>query len=240
VVLSLRTNNTTALRLAPGVDSADPGTAATPNLIGGDGSNSVGASIEGASIGGGNGNSVTAAFGTVGGGQNNSATALNATVPGGAGAVATQQGEMAYANGSFAAAGDAQASTFILRRTTVGNQTNQSLYLDGTSLRLLVPAGETWTFTVWLTGRSSTGLSAGYMYIGAVENVGGNVQLVGTPTSVGGFFGTGFEDESAWESRVIADNTTDSFDVQVTTANLAGGTQTRWVARVEIVQVVSP
>lgn len=91
---------------------------------------------------------------------------------------------MAYASGSFAAVGDAQASTYIVRRTTTGNQSNQVLYLDGLSLPLSATVGKTWTFIITILGCSSNGVTAGYVIMGAVERVGGTTALVGTPLNV--------------------------------------------------------
>ena len=78
--LNLRVNDARALRIEP-----DP---TSPNLIGGDGGNSVTAGASGATISGGGGsfgsNRVTADFGAIGGGTDNSAGGgPNATVGGG-------------------------------------------------------------------------------------------------------------------------------------------------------------
>jgi len=221
VAVTIKMNSTTGLRIAPGTDGADGGTTITPNVIGGDATNTIPTTVEASTIGGGTGNSVTASY---------------ATIPGGYGASATQPGQMAYASGSFTAAGDAQASTYILRRTTTGNQTDQPLFLDGAALRLPVPDGRTWTFVVTISGRSSNGVSAGYVIMGAVERVGGTTSLVGTPVNTSG----GFEDNAGWNAAVVANNTLETLDIVVTTSGLGGGITTRWVARVETVEVVAP
>ncbi len=227
VAVTIRTNSITGLRIAPGTDGSDPGTTVTPNVIGGDANNTIPTTVEGSTIGGGVSNSISAPY---------------ATIPGGIGASATQQGQMAYANGSFAAAGDAQASTYILRRTTTGNQSDQVLFLDGSALRLAVPTGKTWTFTIYISGRSTNGLSAGYVILGAVENVGGATSLVGTPLNVTPILlgSPGFEENTGWAADIVGNNTTDSLDVIVTTSGLGNGVVTRWVARVETVEVGTP
>ena len=78
--LLVRVNNALALRIEPN--------ATCPNLIGGHESNSVGAAVVGATIGGGGGgpgamNYVGGDFGTVGGGETNSASSPGSTVSGG-------------------------------------------------------------------------------------------------------------------------------------------------------------
>ena len=77
--VELRVDNQRALVLIPTGDS--------PNLVGGHGSNSVGASVEGGAIGGGGAssapNEVAGNYGTVGGGRNNSSQGQDSTVSGG-------------------------------------------------------------------------------------------------------------------------------------------------------------
>jgi trimeric autotransporter adhesin len=73
--LELRANGTQALLLIPDVNGA--------SVIGGSATNTVGAGIAAAAIGGGVNNSVTAAYGTVAGGFSNSVTASYSTVAGG-------------------------------------------------------------------------------------------------------------------------------------------------------------
>ena len=98
--LDLRANSQRALTLIPTGDS--------PNLVGGHGSNSVGASVEGGTIGGGGAssapNEVAGKYGTVGGGRNNSAQGQDSTVSGG-------QSNEALASIATVGGGDANVAT---------------------------------------------------------------------------------------------------------------------------------
>ena len=63
-------------------------------------------------------------------------------------------GQHAQAAGRFASTGDAQTSTFVLRRaiTTHVDTTWYALYLDGVSALLTVPVASLWQFRVLLVG----------------------------------------------------------------------------------------
>ncbi len=113
VAVTVKMFGLTGLRMAPATDGTTAGTTVTPNVIGGDASNTIPATVEASTIGGGVGNSVTNSYATVGGGLSNSVSGLYATVPGGYGAVASQFGQIAWANGYFANPGDAQGSNML-------------------------------------------------------------------------------------------------------------------------------
>lgn len=82
-------------------------------------------------VGGGEHNEVHGDHGTVAGGEANEVAEEYATVPGGSGAKANHYGQLAYASGSFDEAGDAQASTYVLRNETNEAEEPTLLYLDG-------------------------------------------------------------------------------------------------------------
>ncbi len=133
MTLTLAVNGAAALRLVPTGG-------ASPNVIGGSASNSVGAGVVGATIGGGNaiinnGNRVTANYGTVSGGCANTASGPGATVGGGgwdggslgsnvaAGAASTIGGGMGNvisAPGWYATLGGGLTNTASLAYATVG------------------------------------------------------------------------------------------------------------------------
>ncbi|MBN2391934.1 MAG: hypothetical protein JXR84_14495, partial [Anaerolineae bacterium] len=196
-------------------------------------------------IAGGRANKASGGYATVAGGQDNTAngdwavaagrantvSGAYATVPGGVYASATHFGEMAYASGGFAAAGDAQASVYVLRREyAMAAGSWHDLFLDGngTSQRLTIAPGRTVTFDILFSGRTSAGESAGYRIEGVIENVGGTTALVGTPTvTVLG------EDDAAWDVHVLADDTLDALLPQVQ----GNGETIRWVATVHTAEV---
>jgi hypothetical protein len=75
VSLTLAVNGAPALRLSP--------TSGAPNLVGGDGSNSVPPGVTGATVSGGRDNQATASYAAIAGGQQNQAIALAAAIGGG-------------------------------------------------------------------------------------------------------------------------------------------------------------
>jgi hypothetical protein len=107
-------------------------------FIGGGFGNSLLADALGGTIAGGNSNIVTHARATVGGGSTNIAAGAYSTIPGGRQAKTTKTGQFAYANGNFAAPGDAQMSVYIFRGVTTDNNWTE-LFLDGASERLTIP-----------------------------------------------------------------------------------------------------
>src|SRR5207248_9048976 len=125
-----------------------------------------------------------------------------------------------YGSGAFANAGDAQASLFVLRNSTSTSGTTE-LFLDASSERMLIASGATWTFDILVSGRSSTGNSAGYRFIGVIENVSGTTAIVGSVSKT-----VIAEDVASWDANVSADNTNDALKITVN-----GDTSSvRWVA----------
>lgn len=194
------------------------------------GGNSNEASGNASTVGGGFINIASATGTTISGGYNNNASGQYSTVPGGYYASASHYGEMAYANGRFTANGDAQTSVYVLRRnTTVATQTE--LFLDGLSAtqRITLASTRTLTFEILLVARSDTGQSAGYRFIGMIENSGGTTTFIGSPNKV--VLG---EDDASWDADVFADDTNDALVVKVIGA---ASTSIRWVARVQTAEV---
>jgi hypothetical protein len=62
-----------------------------------------------------------------------------------------------------------------------------------------------------------------------LKNIGGTISLVGSLTST-----TPWEDVSAWDATVVADDANDALEVKVTGA---ASTNIRWVASVRTVEV---
>ncbi len=221
-----------------GYDNSASGDRST---IGGGNTNT--ASSTSSTVGGGYQNTASGVSSTVGGGSGNTASGRWATVPGGSynvangdwslaagrAASADHYGQMAYASGSFAATGDAQASLYVLRRAaTMAAGAWYELFLDGVDDRLTLAAGRTLTFDLRLSARTAAGESAGYRIEGVIENAGGTTALVGTPvvTVLG-------EDDAAWDAQVSADDGNDALLIQVQ----GNGETIRWVATVDTAEV---
>lgn len=199
------------------------------STVGGGQTNNAGGDY--ASIGGGIGNTASGHYSTISGGNSNTASGYQSTVPGGEDAVASHYGEMAFASGRFGSFGDAQASTYVLRNNT-STVTPTEIYLDGNSAsqRLTVASGRTLVFDILVVGRrDSNGNSAGYSFVGVIENVGGTTTALGVVKTVI------TEDDATWDVNVTADNTNDSLKITVTGPS---GT-VRWVAVVHTAEVAN-
>ena len=196
------------------------------STIGGGSSNE--ASGSSSTVGGGSSNEASGFLSTVGGGSGNEATGSRATVPGGQQGSASHHGQFAYASGAFAAAGDAQASMYVLR-TSTANSTQTEMFLDGSSARMTIASGRTLVFEIQVIARSSGNTSAAYLIKGALDNNGGTTSFLNTPiVEVLG------EDVGSWDATVEADNTNDALVLKVTGA---ASTTIRWVATVRTTEV---
>jgi hypothetical protein len=148
-------------------------------------------------VAGGSTNTASAANSTVGGGENNAASGTDATIsggdsnlasgnyskiPGGLAAVADKHGQLSHASGSFSTAGDAQVMEFIFRNSTT-DATPTELFLDGVSLRAVLPANSSWIFSILMVARRSTGTTSIYKSEGQISNVGGTVAVAGVTTT---------------------------------------------------------
>jgi len=187
-------------------------------------------------IGGGYDNNIGsgAQHATVSGGRENviENSADGGTIPGGEGARATRYGEQAYASGSFAQPGDAQASNFVLRNTTSDTAWTE-LFLDGASERLKVEADRTVAFEVLPVGRdvdSSTAHAWKGRGLIFTNSSGTNTQFWGSPNSNV----IEIDGPSGWDIQFRADDAANALAIEVTGAL---NTNIRWVARVETVEV---
>jgi hypothetical protein len=172
----------------------------------------------------------SAGYGSTSFGEGNAANA-SYTVATGNRAVCALLGQIAHANGRFAASGDAQMSRLIARNSTT-DATKTTLFLDGASVRLVLPASTTWAATIYVNGRSTGGTdNAFYIRQCLIKRDGANnTALVGTVQTVG----TDIESNAAWDVEVTADDTNEALQIAVTGA---AATTIRWVARVELVEV---
>jgi hypothetical protein len=155
----------------------------------------------------------------------------------GAGANARIFGQKAYANGSFAAAGDAQHGVYVLRASYSASATWFELFLDGVlgTERLVLPDNSLFTFDILVAGRrtDATSQGAGYRFVGvAKKDAAGTIAFIGTPskTIIG-------ETITAWDARITADTATDSIMIETRGPNGVGVVPIRWVATVTTSEV---
>ena len=143
---------------------------------------------------------------------------------------ADRYSQLAYAGGRFAANGDAQSVSFVLRNKTT-DATATVLFLDGSSTRLTIPSGKIMFCDILISGIKSDGsASACYKRKVAIKNVAGTTALVGTVEAIG----TDIEDNVLTDVAITADNTNDALDISVT--GIAAETW-RWVAVVEGLEI---
>ncbi|HXP61735.1 MAG TPA: hypothetical protein VN829_14665 [Dongiaceae bacterium] len=207
---------------------------ATNAVVGGGRLNTIGAASSLAVIAGGSGNTIQggASVAAIGGGSSNrvAATAAFATIPGGAGASADKYGQLAYASGSFAVAGDAQTAVYVLRGTSSGGNPGE-LFLDGVSRRMTVPTNTAWMFRILMVGHGAAGEAAGLELTGLIANKGGNPPL----TLYGGLVQSLYGDPDSWNATLTADQTDQAL---VLKGILANPTHTmHWVATVHTAEI---
>lgn len=143
-------------------------------------------------------------------------------------------GQKAYANGSFATAGDAQHGVYVVRNITTTNASTE-LFLDGSATQIVLPANSLFTFDILVAARrtDATGGGAAYRFVGVAkrDSTAASVTFVGTPskTVVG-------ETNASWDAAVSVDTTTGAFRVTVQGENAK---TIRWVATVQTTEVTN-
>jgi len=155
---------------------------------------------------------------------------------GGNNAVAYLNSQMARASSGFNTAGSAQKSDIYLIVSTT-NATITEMFIDGSSVRAIIPTGKTWGLRGTVVGRQ-TGGAAGTpgdstieTFAGVLKNVSGTVSLVAAITPSQGDTDAGL---SATIVTVTADNVNKSLKVQVT--GVASKT-INWFAHIELFEV---
>ena len=227
---------------------------AVVGTIGGGGYNAILTDAGHAVVGGGLDNvvSTNSGFSTISGGRGNlvANNALWAAIPGGAGARASSHGQLAFSSGGFdqhfvsdpGTLGSAQASLFVLKRTTT-NATPTELFLDGDgsdgasgpaavpSARMTVPNGGRWSFEGLIVASATNGTTAGYRITGVVKNVDGSTSLVGVPNVTP----LGVDPAAAsWNPAIEADNAHSALVLKAA----GSATRIRWVATVRTCELV--
>lgn len=180
-------------------------------------------------------NSATGSAAVVVGGGSNIAGGAYSWVPGGY--QATTRGLVgagAYSAGQRAASGDAQVILQPVRRTTI-DDTPVSLATDGTPAAttvMVLPASSTLMCTAMVVAQSASALNnAGYQVLAVIQRDGSsNTALVGTATTT-----TVGEDTAGMDATIIANDTLESAEIQVTGVD---ETIIQWMGELKCVQVL--
>ena len=145
------------------------------------------------------------------------------------------EGVLSMSSGQFAAAGDAQAVVYVLRRQTT-DATQSVLTTNGSaesaSNTMIMPNDTTWGFRVTIAARRADvdGESASYEFKGSIKRDTNAASTAIVGTVVKNIYA---ESTTAWDAAVDAETTNGSLRVQVTGE---AAKTIRWVAHVEIIQ----
>jgi len=184
-------------------------------------------------------------FSTVGGGDSNRAVGLYSTVAGGGLNVASGtystaignrantrlHGQYSHAAGLFTTTGDAQYVRFVLRNSTTDN-TPTLLYLNGTSSRILLQSGYTYSLNFKIMGVKNDGSNIAEFNKKAIVKrlLDGTTSLVSTVVDIT----PPYEGNVSTDTTVTINDGTDTVDVTVTGIT---GESWRWVAVVEGIEM---
>lgn len=146
--------------------------------------------------------------------------------------VARIQGSIAQSNGRFANSGDAQTGRYLMRLTTINSVPSQ-MYIDGSSVPLVMPDNSTWTFRITITAHRTDADDghAGYEFKGVIYRQTGAV----TTTIQGSISKTVLaESNTPWDANVVADTGDGGIGIMVTGQS---SKTIRWLALIETVEV---
>lgn len=185
-------------------------------------------------VSGGRDNVASGSLAFIGGGEANTASATYASVPGGNRGVANKYGQQAHASGRFAADGDAQRSSLVAR-TSTADATPTNLTLDGTSATLLTLANnQAWKFTIEVIAKQVSSANHAAFRIEGTATKG--TTNASTAISSSGISKTSILNDTGWDLNVSADTTNGALQI---TATGAAATSIRWVAAVNLVEVIA-
>ena len=184
-------------------------------------------------IGGGRANVAEGGYSAVLGGRGNTASGNYSAVPGGYQAAATHYGELAHASGNFAERGDAQASAYVLRRTSTGTSPILLFLNGGDGAPLTVASNRVVAFDALITAVADNGDAAAYKYSGGIKwTDSANVEMIGALSE-----DLAVEDDPSWMVEIDANTTDNSLRFRVTGAT---GRTIRWVASVRTAEATMP
>lgn len=193
------------------------------------------ASAQASAVGGGESNTASGQTSVIAGGLGNTASGVRSWIPGGYQALTRGlSGAYAYSAGQRAAQGDAQVIGQPVRRTTT-DATPVSLATDGTPAAttvMVLPASSTLMCTAMVVAQSASAAdNAGYQVLAVIQRDGSsNTALVGTATTT-----TVGEDTAGMDATIIANDTLESAEIQVTGV---AATTIQWMGELKCVQVL--
>jgi hypothetical protein len=169
-------------------------------------------------------------------GSSNSLTQNFSTVIGSDGRTASR-GQLAHAYGRFSVDGDAQDSRYITRRSvTHADATWYTLFTDGSSLTVDVPASGVWFFRADIVATNTTqDTTMAYTITGHIKrDASNNTTMMGTPTIT-----THYETNANYLVQAVADDVNEALAIQVQLTSGSDGSGVRqWVSRIKWVQVI--
>ena len=177
---------------------------------------------------------VASAFGAVAIGRSSTASGVY-SITLGSQAVAAQQSKMAFSASRFAADGDAQSGTFVLRSDTT-DATPEALTTSnstaGTTNQIILPNNSAYAFhgTIVARQQASAGTAcAAWKIEGLIRREGsaGTTVLVNSATTV-------LDNTPSWGMALSADTTNGGLKIEVTGA---AATNIRWVATINTSEV---
>jgi len=113
--------------------------------------------------------------------------------------------------------------------TTDDDEEGYNLLINGSDY-IVIPNNTSWIFTIHVVARDGTANeSAGYKFVGMIENTGGVVSLVG---SVGKTIVA--EEDSTWDCNIYADNSNDALTIK---AIGDASNNVNWLATIEITEL---
>lgn len=223
-----------------GYDNTNGGASA---FVGGGQSNNL-TSGSYATLVGGDSNYLNGNWGFLGGGYQNRLNEQFTSIIGGRQANATLYGMQAHSSGQFSVVGDAQRGVLQMRRAITGT-TISELFLDGSSVRAILPATNClWMAQVQLVaictaaGNGTTVVGDSYVTErhAGIKRLNTTTSLVGSVQTIG----TAQSDASMSTSvvTITADDTNEALKVEFTPPSTAGSTTTfRVVATIHLTQV---
>jgi hypothetical protein len=167
----------------------------------------------------------------LGGAYNIAGGTCSATI-GGNSASTPLYGQVGFASGKFATGGDAQCSHLVMRRL-IETDVPRELYLDGAVMQAIIPTETTWFARIFLGARQTDGSSGWAEYQYSVERTAASTTIVDSAVAVGTPY---------WHANIgaptIAIGRDDSTDAGIViTITQANTTSTRWVARVDLLEI---
>ena len=149
------------------------------------------------------------------------------------------RGQLAGASGRFGANGDAQWSALVARNSTAANSTPVSLFLDGSSARIVIPANTAWAVDVTIIARTTTAGAAYAVFRRQFlvwRGVAASTTVCSTAITIGTDQGSNAGlPPTGWGASVVADTTNGGPDIQCTGSAAAGAA--RWVAQINLTEV---